>query len=107
MNQLFIKILILSFLMNLSCTDKEHISSASLNQVSTKGMIFLQHHNPGFREGLLKHNLLGNTGYRLHNTGLVKQSFGEKWANSSILEKAKESGQAYYFDRICGAFFIL
>lgn len=100
--RLFLKILVVSFLMNLSCTDNEHISSASVNHDLTKGMIFLQHHNPNFREGLLKHNLLGNTGYRLHNTGFLKQGFGEKWANSSILEKAIESEQPYYFDRISG-----
>ena len=101
-NRLFSKILVVSFLMNLSCTDNEQISSTSVNRDSTNGMIFLQHHNPSFREGLQKHNLLGNTGYRLHNTGLVKHSFGETWKNSNLLEKAIESGQPYYFDRICG-----
>ena len=99
---LFPKILVISFLMNLSCTDKEQISSTSVNQDSTKGMIFLQHHNQSFREGLRQHNLLDNTGYRLHNTGMIKHDFGKQWANSPPLADAKQSGQPYYFDRISG-----
>jgi hypothetical protein len=100
-NRYFSVILAVSFVMNFRCTDKDHINSPSL-QNSTKGMVFLQHHNPRFREGLRQNNLLGNTGYRLHNTGFLEHSFGEKWANSPVLSKAKESGQPYYFDRICG-----
>ncbi len=99
---LFSVILALLYLMNLSCTEKDHINSASLNQDSTKGMIFLQHHNPRFREGLGQHNMLANTGYRLHNTGFLKHTFGEKWSNSPVLTEAIESEQPYYIDRISG-----
>ncbi len=101
-NLLYSKILLLSFLLNLSCTEKEHIRSVSVNQNSAKSMIFLQHHNQNFREGLRLNNMLGNTGYRLHNTGLLKHSFGKTWKNSRLLPKAIESGQPYYFDRISG-----
>jgi len=65
-------------------------------------MIFLQHHNTHFREGLRRHNLLENSGYRLHNTGFLKHTFGKEWTNSPILTKAKGSEQPYYFDRISG-----
>jgi len=101
---LYFMILLVYFLLNIGCVQKveEHIIQTSNDQVSTKGMIFLQHHNPYFREGLCQHNLLGNTGYRLHNTGLIKHRFGEQWANSEVLDDAKQSGQPYYFDRITG-----
>lgn len=100
--QLFLKILVVSFLVNLSCTEKEQISSTPLNLDSAKGMIFLQHHNHNFREGLRQHNLLDNTGYRLHNTGMIKHDFGKQWVDSPALADAKQSGQPYYFDRISG-----
>ncbi len=94
-------ILFLSFLFICSCGEKKEYLS-SIFPDSTKGLIILQHDNLKFRKGLEQHDMLGNSGYRLHNTGLVKQVFGDKWANSAKVAKAKESGQPYYFDRISG-----
>ncbi|MCA9427240.1 MAG: hypothetical protein KC994_19325, partial [Candidatus Omnitrophica bacterium] len=65
-------------------------------------MVFLRHAEPRFREGLRQHGMLEGTGYRLHNTGSIKHRFGDQWAGSSLLAEARESGQLYYFDRICG-----
>lgn len=78
------------------------VPSPPSNQDSAKGMVFLQHHDPRFREGLRRHGLLGNAGVRLHNTGLEKYRFGRKWAGSEVLAEARASGLPYYFDRITG-----
>jgi hypothetical protein len=100
---LFFSLLAVTFFVNLNCTEKKgSMPSSYIDQESPKGMIFLQHHNTRFREGLAQHNLLDNTGYRLHNTGLKKHKFGDQWANSPELAVAKESGQFYYIDRISG-----
>ncbi len=69
---------------------------------NAQGMVFLQHCEPRFREGLAKHELLDGAGYRLHNTGMTRHVFGETWSNSPLIDTAKNSGQLYYFDRLCG-----
>ena len=101
---LFFMILAVFLFLNSTCTEKvkNHILGLSPNQTPTKSMFFLQHHNPRFREGLSQHNMLGNAGYRLHNTGMINHRFGERWLNSEVLANAKRSGLPYYFDRITG-----
>ncbi|GMV90484.1 MAG: hypothetical protein AMXMBFR82_02620 [Candidatus Hydrogenedentota bacterium] len=69
---------------------------------TTQGMVFLQHCEPRFRDGLAKHGLLEGAGYRLHNTGMTRHVFGETWSNSPLIDTAKNSGELYYFDRLCG-----
>lgn len=65
-------------------------------------MVFLQHCEPRFREGLREHGLLEGAGYRLHNTGMTEHRFGETWAGSPLIAEAKDSGRLYYFDRLSG-----
>ncbi|MCF6285833.1 MAG: hypothetical protein L3K26_11635 [Candidatus Hydrogenedentes bacterium] len=65
-------------------------------------MVFLQFADPVFRTGLEQHNLLGEAGYRVHNTGFHAQTFGERWRKSPLLDTAQSSGRPYYIDRIMG-----
>ena len=65
-------------------------------------MVFLQHGEPRFRAGLLRHDLIDGAGFRLHNTGMTRHRFGEQWTGSPLLAEAKASGQFYYFDRLSG-----
>ncbi len=95
-------ILVLSFMMNSGCTEKDPTRSAPTRRAPARGLIFLQYQDPRFREGLKQHDFPAGTGYRLLNTGFLKHAFGEKWADSPALSKAISSGQPYYFDRICG-----
>ena len=66
------------------------------------GMTFLFHDDPAFLEGLGRHGMLRDYGYRLHNTGLDTRSFGQRWLNSPLLADARRSGRPYYIDRIAG-----
>ena len=79
--------------------------ATALGQVAAQDadrMVFLQHCEPRFREGLRKHGLLAGEGYRLHNTGMKLHRFGDQWKASPILAEAQNSGRLYYFDRITG-----
>jgi hypothetical protein len=66
------------------------------------GMTFLVHDDAAFIEGLRRHGMLRSYGYRVHNTGLDKKPFGERWLSSPLLEEARRSGKRYYLDRIAG-----
>ncbi|NLE58237.1 MAG: hypothetical protein GX616_07750 [Planctomycetes bacterium] len=68
----------------------------------SRGMLLLYHDDPAFIEGLRRHDLLHDYGFRLHNTGLVRQPFGKRWLASPRLEEARRSGRWYYIDRISG-----
>ncbi|MDM8005928.1 MAG: hypothetical protein QUV05_07230 [Phycisphaerae bacterium] len=65
-------------------------------------MVLLYHDDPAFIEGLRRHDLLHDYGFRLHNTGLVRQPFGERRLASLRLDDAGRSGRWYYIDRISG-----
>ncbi len=65
-------------------------------------MVFLQHADPQFREGLAKHGLADTAGFRCLNTGFVTTPFGERWKDSAVLKAARASGRPYYIDRITG-----
>ncbi|MCC6487009.1 MAG: hypothetical protein IT364_05870 [Candidatus Hydrogenedentes bacterium] len=67
-----------------------------------QGMVFLQHCDPRFREGLRRYGLLDGAGYRLHNTGMKEHRFGGQWAGSPLIAEAKDSGRLYYLDRLSG-----
>ncbi len=67
-----------------------------------KGLLFLHHADPQFLEGLRRHDMLRNWGYRLHNTSYDKRPFRDKWTNNPLLEAARRSGRYYYIDRITG-----
>ncbi|MCC6696110.1 MAG: hypothetical protein IT365_10820 [Candidatus Hydrogenedentes bacterium] len=67
-----------------------------------QGMVFLQHCDPRFREGLRRHGLLEGAGYRLHNTGYDVHRFSERWSGSPLIAEARDSGQLYYLDRLSG-----
>lgn len=69
---------------------------------ASRGMVILYHDDPTFMEGLQRHGLLGDHGLRLHNTGLVGRSFGERWSTNPLLDEARRSGRWYYIDRISG-----
>ncbi len=64
--------------------------------------LFLFHDDPAFIEGLRRHDLLRDYGLRLHNTGLVRGRFGDRWADRDLLRQAQSSGRRYYIDRISG-----
>jgi hypothetical protein len=66
------------------------------------GMVFLQFADPAFRAGLVKHDMLGDAGHRLHNTGFRTESFGERWLGNGLLNEAEASGRPFYIDRITG-----
>ncbi len=66
------------------------------------GMTFLFHDDPAFIEGLRRHGMLRGHGYRLHNTGLDKTPFGQRWIESTLLNEARRSNRPYYIDRISG-----
>jgi hypothetical protein len=66
------------------------------------GMTFLFHDDPAFLEGLRRHELLRNYGYRLHNTGWDPRPFGDRWLHSPLLAEARRSGRPYYLDRLAG-----
>ncbi len=68
----------------------------------TEGMTFLQFATPAFRDGLVQHDMLGDAGFRLHNTGFDDTPFGARWRDSELLQGAKETGKPYYIDRIMG-----
>lgn len=81
----------------------EPLAQADTSNAShSQGMIFLQHAEPRFREGLRRHDLLAGSGYRLLNTGMTAHAFGDMWLSSPLLAEAKASGQVYYVDRISG-----
>jgi len=66
------------------------------------GMTFLFHDDPKFIEGLRRHGLLEDYGYRIHSTGYDLRPFGERWINNPLLADARRSGRPYYIDRITG-----
>ncbi|HSW46858.1 MAG TPA: hypothetical protein VLM89_14955 [Phycisphaerae bacterium] len=65
-------------------------------------MTFLFHDDPRFIAGLRRHGLLRDYGYRIHNTGLDRRPFGERWIDSPLLAEARRSGRPFYIDRIAG-----
>ncbi|MBN1345089.1 MAG: hypothetical protein JXQ73_20510 [Phycisphaerae bacterium] len=69
---------------------------------AAKGMMFLHYADARFIEGLRRHGLLDNYGFRLLNTGYDPRPFGERWAGSKVLADAGASGRCHYFDRITG-----
>lgn len=77
-------------------------TSTSPDTQSVSGMTFLFHDDPAFVEGLRRHGLLRDYGYRMHNTGLDQQPFGQRWLHSPLLRDARRSGRPYYIDRIAG-----
>lgn len=82
--------------------DQGAASSSAPAAEQAGGMTFLFHHDPAFIEGLRRHGMLRNYGYRVHNTGLDPRPFGERWLNNPLLDEARRSGRPYYIDRIAG-----
>ncbi|UCD30256.1 MAG: hypothetical protein JSV03_07245 [Planctomycetota bacterium] len=77
-------------------------STTRPSQEKTDKMIFLFHYDPAFIEGLRRHDLLHNYGFRLLNTGFDRRSFRERWTQNPALEGARTSNLFYYIDRITG-----
>ena len=82
--------------------DQAAASSSAPAAERAAGMSFLFHDDPAFLEGLRRHGMLRNYGYRVHNTGLDSRPFGERWLDNPLLEGARRSGRPYYIDRIAG-----
>ncbi len=72
------------------------------SEAKDDGMIFLQFGAPEFRAGLEKYGMEADAGYRLHNTGFERSTFGSRWLQAPLLDKAQASGHPYYIDRIMG-----
>jgi len=70
--------------------------------VRPTGMTLLHYADDPFLAGLKKHDLLGDHGLRLLNTGFKLDPFGDRWSKSPLLTRARRSGRDYYIDRITG-----
>jgi hypothetical protein len=78
------------------------VAGLGVREAQPGGLTLLVHDDPVLLEGLRRHGMLRNYGYRLHNTGLDTRPFGERWLKSPLLEEARRSGRPYYIDRIAG-----